>query len=214
MKSCKNTRLFLLFSSGDSVGVSWANRPFRVWTVTSGIGRGSILSLHSTSMARRCCASFVSIFYARAAIPPASRSGGPGAETPGPPCSAASLRGFPPTLLLWGHVPPSSARNERDALLTDNNLHIRREQIARLRRLGKRKPVWNQLNADCVQNPVFGREAREMARKAMVFFLTLCCLMLGWAALAMGEKLDGQGSGAPSIRAGYGWQGDTPCSQW
>ena len=79
---------------------------------------------------------------------------------------------------------------------------------------GKRKPVWNQLNADCVQNPVFGKEAREMARKAMVFFLTLCCLMLGWAALAMGEKLDGQGSGAPSIRAGYGWQGDTPCSQW
>lgn len=53
-----------------------------------------------------------------------------------------------------------------------------------------------------------------MARKAMVFFLTLCCLMLGWAALAMGEKLDGQGSGAPSIRAGYGWRGDTPCSQW
>ena len=31
-----------------------------------------------------------------------------------------------------------------------------------------------------------------MARKAMVFFLTLCCMLLGWAALAMGEKLEGR----------------------
>lgn len=30
-----------------------------------------------------------------------------------------------------------------------------------------------------------------MARRAMAFFLTMCMLLLGWAAMAMGEKLEG-----------------------
>ena len=39
-----------------------------------------------------------------------------------------------------------------------------------------------------------------MARKAMVFFLALCCMLLGWAALAMGEKLDGREPCRPQAR--------------
>ena len=58
------------------------------------------------------------------------------------------------------------------------------------------------------------REARAMVRRAMIFFLTLCCLLLGWAALAMGEKLDGLESGAPSPQAGYFWEGEAPCFSW
>ena len=53
-----------------------------------------------------------------------------------------------------------------------------------------------------------------MVRRAMIFFLTLCCLLLGWAALAMGEKLDGLEPGAPSPQAGSFWEGEAPCFSW
>ena len=51
-----------------------------------------------------------------------------------------------------------------------------------------------------------------MARKAMVFFLALCCMLLGWAALAMGEKLDGREPCQPRTRLIQVDQGESPRS--